>query len=132
MTVTAGLIGLTGLRARAAAALAPTLDTDPAVMEAPVDAVEPPALIIGWDDPWVEFQTPCFWYANLTVLAVAGRIEPGAGVETLEGLIGYVIGRFRDDPYSWPIASTTAPRLFEINNIPLLGARLVYRAPVTV
>jgi len=131
MTVTAGLIGLTDLRARAAAALAPTLDGDPAVLEAPVDAVDPPALIVAWEDPWVEFQTPCFWYANLVVLCVASRVEPAAGVETLEGLMAYVISRLRDDPNSWPMASTTAPRLFEINNIPLLGARLVYRAPVT-
>lgn len=132
MTVTAGLCTLSELRARAAAALAPDSDDDPAVFEAPVDAVVPPALIIAWSDPWVEFETPCFWYASLAVLAVASRVDPGAGIETLEQLVSYTIGRFKDDPYPWPSVSAQAPHLFEIANIPLFGARLVFRAPVTI
>ena len=132
VTVTAGLCTLSELRARATLALAPVSDTDPAVLDAPVEAVDPPALIVAWSDPWVEFETPCFWYANLAVLAVASRVDPGAGIEELEQLVGYTLGRFRDDSYPWPQVAAQAPHLFEIANIPLFGARLVFRAPVTI
>lgn len=126
------LLSLTELRERAAAALAPADEGDPPVVHAPVDAIEPPALMLGWDEPWLTFRTPCFWQARLAVYCFAGRVEPDAGVETLEGLVSYVAGRLRSDGYSWPFETTRAPRLFEIGGVPLLSARLIYACPVTL
>jgi hypothetical protein len=126
------VLALSALRARAAQVLAPATDDDPPVMDAPVDAIHPPAYIIEWNDPWIEFQTPCLWFAQLAVVCVAGRLDPAAGVETLEQMVADVVTRFRADAYTWPQASSSAPRLMEINGVSLLAARIVYRAPVTM
>ena len=131
-TTVSGLLSLTDLRERAAAALAPVVESDPPVIHAPVDAIDPPALMLAWEDPWIEWRTPCFWDARLGVFCFAGRIEPDAGVAALEGLINYVIGRMRADPYTWPHESTRAPRQLEIGGVPLLAARVIYRSPVAI
>ena len=93
MTVaTATLYDLAELRARAADALAPLADDDPAVHADVLDAVDPPALMLTWDEPWLAVgpatglptMGPAAWAARLAVLCVAGRFEPGPGIAALE------------------------------------------------
>lgn len=121
-------------RAKAAAALAPATDADPEVIVNVVDAVSPPVLMLLWDDPWLEPDTfgPSLWTGRLEVLAVAGRVEIGAGIEKLEELVAFVIGRLRADDYPWPPATLEAPRRFPIGGVPYLGARVVYEIPISV
>lgn len=126
------MLTLTELRERAAEALAPAGVNDPAVLNAPVDSVEPPALMLGWDDPWLTFQAPCFYQARLVVFCFASRVEPDAGVVTLEGLVSHAIRRLAADSYPWPHQSTGSPRLLEIGGVPLLAASVVYTCPVTM
>lgn len=131
---TNGVLPLTEVRGQAAAALAPAGDDDPEVFVDVVDAVTPPAILLAWDDPWLEPQqnvAGCWHFANLAVLCVAGRLEPGPGIQTLEQMAGYVIERLRADDYNWPQASSQAPREFRIGDVPYLGARVIYRIPVT-
>ena len=124
------------VRAKAAEALAPTTPNAPAVLVNLVDAIEPPALMLTWGDPWLTPRTlgmaSGHWDAQLEVLCLAARLEPGAGVETLEALVAYAITRMDADPYSWPVATSQAPRVFEIGGLPLLGARLTYRVAVAI
>ena len=48
--------------------------------------------MLGWDDPWLQAgiangiatMGPCLYTARLQVTCVAGRLEPGAGVDVLE------------------------------------------------
>jgi hypothetical protein len=130
------------VRARAAVALAPAAETDPDVHAVVVDAVHPPALILTWDDPWLTLQTvggrtlgmasARLWEARFMVLAIGPRVEPGVGYEQLEALIPYVIDRFAADAYAWPSATLQAPRVFNIGNVPYLGARLTFQVPVTI
>ena len=129
-----GLLPLTEVRPRAAAALAPASDDDPEVHSEVVDSLTPPALVLVWDDPWLTPSSfgPGLFDAQLTVLAVASRVMPGPGVSRLEELISYTITRLRDDDYQWPQASSQAPRIFEIGGLPFLGARVTYRVPVHV
>ena len=129
-----GTLLLGEVRARAATALAPLTDDDPTVLVNLVDAVQPPALMLEWDDPWLEAETfgRALWFGNLVVLCLAARVQPGPGVEKLEQLAAYTIGRLQADTYPWPVASLQAPRVFTIGNVPLLGARVGYRVPVTV
>ena len=130
-----GTLPLSEVRGRVAAVLAPASDADPAVHVDVVDAVTPPAILLVWDDPWLESQMSidsCWFFANLTVLCVAARLEPGPGVEKLEQLVSYAISRLQADPYTWPQASSRAPRVFTIGNIDYLGARVTYRMPVTI
>lgn len=131
-----GLLPLTEVRPRVAAALAPATDYDPEVHVDVVDSLTPPALVLVWDDPWLTVQTMggrmAQYEAQLTVLAVASRIEPGPGISVLEKLAVYTISRLMADDYPWPQASSQAPRLFEIGGLPYLGARITYRVPVSV
>ena len=127
------------VRARAAAALAPTGPDDPDVHVDIVDAVEPPALLLFWADPWLNGKViggmnggSGLWDAWLEVLCVASRVEPGPGMSKLEELVGYAIGRFQDDDYTWPAETFYAPRRFDIGGITYLGARMVFRVPVTI
>ena len=133
-TMATGRLTLADVRARAAQALAPAIEGDPMVLEAPVDSAEPNSLIVFWDDPWLEKSTVGGYAfdARLGVLCLAGRIDPPAGVVELERLITYTIARLRDDPYPWPQASSQAPAEFVIGGVHYLGARLSYRVPVSI
>jgi len=126
-------MALTDVRARAAEALAPASETDPAVFADVVDAVTPPALLLVWGDPWLTGRAiGGYFEAAFEVLCIAGRLEPGAGVATLESLVTYVISRLRADGYPWPQASSQAPRIFDIGGVPYLGARVAYGVPVAI
>ena len=132
-----GVLRLDEVRARAAGALAPTSDTDPAVHTSVVDAVDPPALVLTWDDPWLTLRSvgmsaARLWDARFMVLAIGSRVEPGAGYEQLEALVPYVLDRLAADAYAWPVAAFQAPRVFNIGNVPYLGARITLQVPVTI
>ena len=125
---------LTDVRARAAAALAPVAPDDPPVLVDLVDSVDPPAIMLLWADPWLEPQTAGtgFWFARLDAFCIAARVDPGPGVAMLESLVSHTIARMRADEYPWPAATLQAPRVFTIAGVPLLGARVSYRLPVTI
>ena len=101
-----------------------------------VDSLDPPALMLTWGDPWVTERTVAgglgMYETQFVVLCFAARIEPGPGIEVLEGLIDYVLARFQADANTWPLVGSQAPRRFDINGIPTLGARLMFRVPVSV
>jgi hypothetical protein len=136
---TNGALPLGDVRARAATALAPMQEGDPDVHPAFVDGLDPPALLLMWDTPWVEPRSFTsgqtmgrgYYQANLQVLMIAGRLEPGPGVETLEGLLAYVIGRLQSDNYRWPQPTSTPPRRWTVGQLDYLGATVNYQVPVT-
>lgn len=138
MAGTATLIGLLELRARAAAALAPAGDSDPPVFADAVDSLVPPALMLDWDDPWLEPGAglttlgPCLWTARLVVICIAGRLEPGSGVDVLEQLVVHVVTRLKADPYSWPLEGVSAPLQRDLGGVSYLAANVTYAVPVTV
>ena len=128
-----GALRLSEVRARAAGALAPLDDTDPDVLLNIVDAAEPPCLMLLYDDPWLEARTMgCIWQCKLEILALASRVEPGPGVEKLEELVAFTMGRLQADPYAWAPVTVSAPRVFTIGGVPLLGARLIYDVRITL
>jgi hypothetical protein len=137
---TNGALPLGEVRARAAAALAPAAQDDPEVLVDVVDSLTPPALMLMWQDPWLEPQSfqgigagsRGWWTASLAVRCVAGRVEPGPGVETLEQLVAYTLGRLMADDYTWPAATLTAPRVWPIGEVRYLFADVQYQVPVTV
>lgn len=118
-------------RAMLAAVLAPAADGDPMVLVDLVDALEPPALMLGWGEPWLVPETHCLRTGRLTIIAVAGRLVPGAGVEMLEDLVEYTLGRLAVDPNPWPLDSVGAPRVFPIGGLNYLAARVTVRVPIT-
>jgi hypothetical protein len=130
------VLALVDVRAKAAAALAPVDESDPNVHVDLVDALDPPCLLMSWADPMAEPKAGAsglgFCEARFAVICVAGRLEPGAGVEKLEGLVGLVVRRLQVDSDSWPLQQVTAPRVFEVAGIKYLAARVEYRVPVAL
>ncbi len=132
---TTGVLTIADARERAMAALAPATDTDPNV-QSRVDAVSPPALIVLWGDPWLDPHTrtgrttACTFTGRLNVLAVAGQLDAGAAVETLEQLVTYTIARLAADSYSWPLPTVGWPYRQPIGNVMYLAAELRYSVAV--
>lgn len=135
---TTTLLHLTGIRDAAAAALEPVDDADPMVFVDAVDSLTPPALLLDWADPWVEPAHTigtiggCQWAARLQVICIAGRLEPGAGVDVLEQLVSLVVARLEADPYQWTLDSVSAPLQRDLAGISYLAANVVYTVPTTL
>jgi hypothetical protein len=135
---TAALIGLTGLRPAAADVLAPVADGDPYVFTDVVDSLTPPALMLGWDDPWIEAGVglatmgPCLYTARLQVTCVAGRLEPGPGIDELDRLVSLVLDRMRQDAYRWPLDRVSAPLQRDLSGVTYLVADVVYAVPTAI
>jgi hypothetical protein len=126
-------VNLLDARAKLAAALAPAEDSDPEVLMSLVDTLEPPALMLGWGEPWLLPETACLRTGRLVVTCVAGRLVPGEGVAVLEELVGSTLARLAADPARnpWPLDSVSGPRVFTIGNVNYLAARVTLRVPIT-
>jgi hypothetical protein len=124
-------MNLAEARTKLAAVLAPVADTDPDVLVSLVDTIEPPALMIGWGDPWLEPGTSCFTNGRMVVTAVAGRLVPGEGVARLEDLVAYTLDRLKADTGAWPLVSVSGPRVIEMAKTRYLAARVTVRVTVT-
>lgn len=124
-------MNLLDARDKLAAALAPIAEDDPTVLVNLVDSIEPPALMLGWGEPWLEPQTVCNYLGRLVVTCVAARLTPGAGVETLEELVEYTLTRLRNSGGAWPLENTSGPRLFNVGKFNYLAARITLRVPIT-
>ena len=132
-TPATGTLTITNAREAAAQALAPVDPADPlVVLDNVVDTLDPPAIMLVWDDPWLEPQGTCRWWARLGVLCVASRIEPAPGVADLEQLVSYAIARLQADGYGWGVPTATAPRRWTIARVDYLAALVTYRLPVTL
>jgi hypothetical protein len=118
-------------RAKLAAVLAPVADDDPDVLTSLVDAIEPPALMLGWGEPWLEPSTSCLRAARLVITCVAGRLDPGEGIATLERLVAFTLDRLAADGAQWPLDNVSGPRAFNIAKTTYLAARVTVRVNVT-
>jgi hypothetical protein len=120
-------VNLLEAREKLAAVLVPILDDDPSVLVSLVDAITPPALMLGWADPWLDQSDVvggCRLTGHLVVTAVAARLAPGEGIAVLESLVDYVRTRLRQDPAPWQLESITGPRVFLIAKTNYLAARI--------
>ena len=138
--VASGALQLSEVRATAAAALAPQTDEDPNVYEDLVDAIDPPALLLLYADPWLNRNVmggrtmggTGYWDVWLEVICCAGRADPAPSLGVCEELVRFVIERFTADDREWPVETFYAPRNFLIGGIPYLGARMIFRVPTTI
>jgi hypothetical protein len=117
-------------RGKLAAALAPLADSDPMVLDNLVDSLDPPVLMLGWGEPWLLPETPCLRTGRLVVTAVGGRLEPGAGIESLEALVDYTLTRLASSGEAWPLDSVSGPRVFTVGGIHYLATRIVLRVSI--
>ena len=118
-------------RTKLAAVLAPIASSDPDVLVSLVDSFEPPALMIGWGDPWLEPDTACLAKGRMVITAVASRLSPGEGVAKLEDLVAYTLGRLKADTGAWPLVSVSGPRVFTMAKTNYLAVRVTVRVTIT-
>lgn len=118
-------MNLVDIRPKLAAALAPVADDDPSVYPGFVDSIQPPALMLlpvsGRGD-----RTPCLFQVAGVVMLLAGRFEPGAGMDTLDQLVSYTLTRIGTDLPDLAVESWSEARGFVVGGITYLGSRLVY------
>jgi hypothetical protein len=132
------LLSLTGLRDAMAAVLAPASDEDPYVFADFVDSLTPPALVIEHGSPFLEpgigqrTMGQCDYTARLVVVCIAGRLEPGAGMDTLEQLESYVIDRVRGDLQPWVLEEVSQRGQYDLAGITYLAATVTYQITTTV
>jgi len=117
------------VRLKLAAALAPVADDDPYVhLELP-DALVPPCLLLSWDEPWLDEVNVCNGFAAPVVVAVAGRLVPGAGMTVLETMVQDALRKVRTTGMG--VRQVGGPRVFEMAGVTYLAARITLRVPVT-
>lgn len=124
------MTSLLDARDKLAAAIARRDDDDPVVLTNLVDSINPPALMIGWAEPWLTPQTACLQQGRMVITAVASRLVPGEGVATLEELVVYTLARLRESGGAWPLESVGGPRVFTIAAVNYLAARITVRTPI--
>jgi hypothetical protein len=120
-------MNLTEARDKLAAVLAPIEDTDPHVLISLVDALEPPALMLGWGEPWLTPDTICWITGRIIVTCVAARLSPGPGIATLEDLVAYTLARTRTEPENWVLETVSGPRVFLIAKTNYLACRVQFK-----
>ena len=121
---------LADFRISVAADLAPGPTDDWNVQDGPVDAIEPPAYLLVWSDPWLVPATHCYQTARLDVVAVAARVDVEGGHDQLERLVEYAY--FVLDGTGAPVLATSRPGPFDIGGVTYLAARLTVTHPVAL
>jgi hypothetical protein len=124
-------MNLLEVRDKLGAVLAPIDDDDPNVLTSLVDAIEPPALMLGWNEPWLEPEGMCFNTGHVVVTCVAARLSPGEGIAKLEELVAYTLRRLRTDTESWALTNVSGPRVFLIAKTNYLACRIALRVSIS-
>jgi len=136
VTTGPGLLHLVDVRAKAEALLETAFSSHPEIdvsIVGPLDAIEPPAVRVGWSEPWLEpFGQGGLVYARLEAFCIGDRIEPTPGFEIVESLVSIVCAAFLADSYPWPVSFVGAPRAYEIGGKNYLAAQIVSRLPAGV
>jgi hypothetical protein len=121
------------LRARIAAALATVTEVaagDWAVLDSPVDTVEPPVYLITESPEGATRRTFCTYDVAVEVVCVAARLEPEANwpvAETMREHAAAALEAAQLAPYGWrPVGPE------EFAQITYLATRLQLRQPLTI
>lgn len=125
-------MALVDVRAKAAAALAPILEGDPAVLDV-VDAVDPPCIVVGWGEPWLQnMGQPPVLMARLQLTCIGGRMDPGPGVGAVEQVLTYALARLAADAWGWVPQTVSAPRAMVVAGVNYIAAEAAVGIPVAV
>jgi hypothetical protein len=114
---------LTGARTGLATWLIQTLDESISVVDHLPDSIIPPVVMVAWADPWIKPATLCAYEASMEIMVVAQRIEPGGQYETLENIVGDIVGPIKSLPY-YQVVDVTAPYPLQIGGNDYLAASI--------
>lgn len=115
-------MNLTAVRTEYATLISGVVKSDVSVVASLPDSVAPPAVLIGWGDPWLTQDTLCGWVANLEIMIVAIRIEPGGQYETIETLVALIASTLRESKKV--IRDITSPYPLSLGGLEYLSASI--------
>jgi hypothetical protein len=120
MIPTTDVLGLTAFREEMAQVLRDGLDTDVGVLDSVPDAIAPPVIYVTWSTPWMVPTTWCEYTANLQLIVVTQRLEPGAQYGVLESIIGDVVTLLKSKRYT--LRDVTSPYPIVLGGVNYLAA----------
>lgn len=91
MIPTTDPLGLTAFRTEVAQFLTDDLPEDVGVLVDIPDSIAPPLVYVTWSTPWLVATTWCQYTANLQLIIVTQRLEPGGQFGVLESIMGDVV-----------------------------------------
>lgn len=120
MSTTAALMNIGTARTDLAAILTAAFPDDWGVIDHLPDSVAPPCAMIAWSDPWLKPATLCAQVAQMEIICVAQRIEPGGKLETLEQMVGTILPAIKGTAYT--LIDVTSPFPMQIAGVDYLVA----------
>ena len=113
---------LTAVREGYAAIASAVVADDVTVIDSLPDSITPPAVFVAWSDPWLTLDTYCGFVANVEILVVAQRIEPGGQYGVIEGIVSDLAEALRLAHRS--IRDITSPFPLQLGGVDYLSASI--------
>lgn len=98
------------------------VDDGVTVIDSLPDSIAPPAVLVAWATPWLTPDTFCGFVANVELLVVAARIEPGGQYEVIEGIISDLVGALKRAGTT--IRDITSPFPLQLGGVDYLSASI--------
>lgn len=99
--------------------LTSVLPAEWSVIQGPISSLEPPALVLRADTPWIEPSSFCLDLQHYAAVAVVSATSPADGEQDLHRLILEVMNNLTD---GWRFVSANAPVLDKSTGTSLLAA----------
>lgn len=115
-------MNLTDVRTEYASMARAVTDDNVSVVDSLPDSIAPPAVLVGWGDPWLTQDTLCGWVANVEIMIVAQRIEPGGQYSVIENMVSQLVTEYRSHKVS--IRDVTAPYPLTLGGLDYLSASI--------
>lgn len=89
------------------------------IIQGPIDSLQPPALVLRADTPWIEPSSFCLDLQHYAAVAVVTATSPADGEQDLHHIILEVMNNLPD---GWRFVSANAPVLDKSTGTALLAA----------
>ena len=102
--------------------LTDVLPSEWSVLQGPLAQVEPLALVIRADSPWIEPSSFCHDLQHYSAIAAVPAASPADGEQTLYAIIHELMDNL---PEGWRFVSSNGTALDNSTGLPLLTARII-------
>lgn len=113
---------LSQVREEYATIVAATVADNVTVISSLPDSITPPAVLVAWSDPWLTPGTFCQFTAQLELLVVAQRIEPGGQYGVIEEIIDELAPALKQAGAT--IRDVTSPYPLQLGGVDYLAASI--------
>jgi hypothetical protein len=115
-------VKLTAVREHYARIAKQVASDDVTVVDSLPDSITPPAVLVAWSDPWLVPGTFCAFTAQLELMVVAQRIEPGGQYEVIETLVSDLLTALKSNGAS--VRDVTSPFPLQLGGVDYLSASI--------